>query len=200
MKERRYSTKEEWLKDRLGKITGTRVKDIGPKLRGTGKKKGFYTLIAERLAIPRDDENPMDRGIRLEVEALAAFKEETGYPLDQTLRIRMRDDDENIAYSPDATVIDKPWSVEVKCLADEIHIETFLTQEVPDEYDDQITQGFVVDDDLEKVFMVFFDPNLSVHKMFYLEINRDQDKVNRYLKMEREVLEEVRQIVSDLSF
>ena len=155
MKEHKYEDRESWLQGRLGKITGTRVKDVKPKVRGTGKKQGFYSLIAERLAIPRDDENPMDRGRRLEPEALERFSNETGYELDTSLRILCREDEESIAYSPDATIIGNPWGVEVKCLSDESHIETYLTGEVPEEYDDQVTQPFVVDDTLEKLFMVF---------------------------------------------
>ena len=46
-----FETKEAWAEARRGKITGTRLKDIIVK-RGTGKKIGFYELIAERLGIP----------------------------------------------------------------------------------------------------------------------------------------------------
>ena len=51
---------------REGKITGSRLKDIIVK-RGTGKKIGFYSLIAEKLGIPAEEgETPMERGSRLE--------------------------------------------------------------------------------------------------------------------------------------
>ena len=41
---------EEWLEWRKGKITGSRLNDIIVK-RGTGRKLGFYEVIAERLAV-----------------------------------------------------------------------------------------------------------------------------------------------------
>jgi hypothetical protein len=46
--------------------------------RGTGKKIGFYALIAEKLGVYDDSEAPMERGARLEKEALERFEKETG--------------------------------------------------------------------------------------------------------------------------
>jgi len=200
MKVSKYEDREEWLAARRGKITGSKVTDIKPKLRGTGLKKGFYTLIAERLAKPREEgEKPMDRGQRLEVEAIQRFMTETGQEVDQGLYIWSRDEDDSIAVSPDG-VIDREHAVEVKCLADETHIETFLTQKIPDEYCDQVNQYFVVNDDLQKVSMIFYDPNLTVKDYFVIEIERDQEKVDEFLEMERDVLARVREVVTELSF
>lgn len=196
----KFETNEEWMQARRGKITGSGAKDITPKARGTGYKDGFYALIAEKLSIPRDEENPMDRGHRLEEEAVARFAEDTGLEVDTSLQIWSRQDDESIAISPDGVVEGKPWAVEVKCLSDAKHIKAYMTQEIPDDYEEQILQYFVVNDDLEKVFMVFYDPNLSVKDYFYLEINRDQQRVEQFLEMERQVLEQVRAAVMELSF
>ena len=59
---------QEWLDYRKGKISGTMISALYSK-RGN-RKIGFYELIAERLAIDPDDENRMDRGLRLEDEAI----------------------------------------------------------------------------------------------------------------------------------
>ena len=72
----KFQDKEEWLNARAGKITGSKLKDLIVK-RGTGEKKGFYQLIADRVAIAPDGENPMDRGTRLEEEAIERFVKET---------------------------------------------------------------------------------------------------------------------------
>ena len=69
MKILKYENIEEWLEARRGKITGTRLKDLIMK-RSSKHKIGFYELIAERVAIPANDENVMDRGHRLEELAL----------------------------------------------------------------------------------------------------------------------------------
>ncbi len=84
MKTLKFENQESWLEARKTKITGSRLKDIIVK-RGTGQKIGFYELIAERLAIPSDGEDPMERGHRLETEALERFTQETGKEVDGSL-------------------------------------------------------------------------------------------------------------------
>jgi hypothetical protein len=61
MKIQQFNDQQDWLEARKCKITGSRLKDI-VTLKGTGKKKGYYELIAERIALPSNEENPMDRG------------------------------------------------------------------------------------------------------------------------------------------
>jgi len=195
-----FESREDWLDGRRGKITGTRVKDL---MSANGKKKAaFYELIAERIAVPADDENPMDRGARLEEEALAEFEKATGKKLDRSLVIWTRDDNENIALSPDASVIGEPAAVESKCLSSAKHVETFITQRVPSEYEGQIGQYFVVNDELQTVYMAFYDPRVTVKPFFYLTITRDevQEDVETYLAFERKTLEEVSEAVLEISF
>ena len=200
MKTLKYDTKEEWLAGRIGKITGSRLKDIVVK-RGTGKKIGFYELIAERLGIPADGENAMDRGTRLEAEAVEAFKKETGKEVDTNLYIWLRDDDESIAISPDG-VIGKTEALECKCLSSARHIEAFLTKEIPDEYEFQKLQYFIVNDKLETLYFAFYDPRLLAKPFFYLTVNRKdiEDDIKQYLDYQRNTLAEVNAIVNQLTF
>ena len=201
MKTLSFETKEDWFAARLRKITGSRLKDIVVK-RGTGKKLGYYELIAERLATePEDDESPMDRGARLEGEAMVRFAKETGKKVDTSLVLWTRDDNENIAVSPDG-FIGKKEAVEVKCLSSALHIKAWLTKEVPDEYEMQVIQYFCVNEDLETLYVAFYDPRISVKDFFYLEIKRKdvQEKVTEYLEYQKVVLDEVEKIVVELSF
>ncbi len=200
MKTLKYDTKEEWLAGRIGKITGSRLKDIVVK-RGTGKKIGFYELIAERLGIPADGENAMDRGTRLEAEAVEAFTKETEKEVDTNLYIWMRDDDESIAISPDG-VIGKTEALECKCLSSARHIEAFLTKEIPDEYEFQKLQYFIVNDQLETLYFAFYDPRLLAKPFFYITVKREdvQKEVEQYLNYQRETLAEVNAIVNQLTF
>jgi hypothetical protein len=46
----------------------------------------------------------MDRGKRLEDEAIERFAKETGKKVNTDLVLWMRDDDENIAVSPDGSI------------------------------------------------------------------------------------------------
>src|SRR3990167_8661877 len=146
MKTLLFQNKEDWLEARKGRITGSRLKDIIVK-RGTEPKIGFYELIAERLAISPDGENAMDRGVRLEEEAIGRFAEETKKKIDTSLVIWTREDNENIAISPDGFVGEKE-AVEAKCLSSAEHIETYLTRKVPSEYEMQAIQYFIVNEKL----------------------------------------------------
>lgn len=200
MKILKFEDREEWLGARLGKITGSRLKDIIVK-RGNSRKIGFYELIAERLAIPADGENPMDRGTRLEAEAVARFEQETKKKVDTSLVIWTRDDNESIAISPDG-FIGKTEAVEAKCLASSRHIEAFLTQKVPSDYEMQMMQYFIVNDKLKKLYFVFYDPRLQVKDFFFLEIKREniQEEIDEYLAYQKDILKEVDEIVNSLTF
>lgn len=201
MKTLKFETREEWLAARRGKITGTRLKDIVVR-RGNGRKLGFYELIAERLAVePDTDETPMDRGMRLEEEAIQRFVKETGKKVDTSLVILQRDDNPNMAYSPDG-MIGVREDVEVKCLASARHIEALLTQKVPDEYEFQVLQGFIVNDKLQTRHIVFYDPRLPVKDYFVIEVKREAvaAEIEEFLAYERSVIAEVNAIVNELSF
>jgi len=200
MKRLKFEDKETWLSARLGKITGSRLKDV-VTLKGTGKKIGYYELIAERLAIPPDDQSAMERGIELEVEAIAQFVKETGKEVNTDLVIWQRDDNESISVSPDG-YIGEIEAVECKCLSSARHIEAFLTNAVPKDYEFQVLQYFIVNEKLETLYLCFYDPRLAFKSFFYLTITREsvKDDVVTYLEYQRKMLEEVSEIVNKLSF
>ncbi len=194
-----FQTEEEWLESRRGRITGTRLKDLVTK----GKpKKGFYEIIAERVAIPQSEENVMLRGKRLESEAVERFAKETGKKVITDLVLWMRDDDENIALSPDGYIAKKKKiteGVEVKCLNSAAHIEAFVTSQVPDEYQYQVLQYFITCDTLEVLHFVFYDPRMP-RDFFWIDVHRDQDRVDEYLTLEREALVKMAEIEKALTF
>lgn len=200
MKTNKYESREEWLAARRGKITGSRLKDIVVK-RGTGKKIGFWELVAEGIGVAPDDESAMDRGSRLEAEALERFAKESGKKLDTSLVIWTREDDESIAISPDA-FIGKKEAVETKCLSSARHIEAYFTQEVPDEYEFQVLQYFIVNDTLKTLYLVFYDPRILVKDYFVLTINRKdkEEAIAQYLQYQKDTIKEVREYINQLTF
>ena len=199
MKIQRFDNEEDWLDARLGRITGTRLKDLVSK-RGTGYKIGFYEIIAERIAIPANTENVMDRGKRLEDEALERFAKETKKKVNNDLVIWHRDDDENIAVSPDGSV-GKTEAVECKCLSSARHLEAWITKKIPDDYEMQALQYFIVNEKLKTLYFVFYDPRMP-KDFFWLEIHRKdvKQKVEDYLALERDVLAEINRIEKELTF
>lgn len=191
---------------------------ITPEMRGRlinqlPRKKGFYELIAERLGVPPDDaENQMERGARLEADAVARFSKESGKEVDTSLYIWTRDDNESIAISPDG-VISETEAVEAKCLASSRHIEAYLTKQIPDDYRMQAIQYFIVNDKLEVLHFVFFDPRFAMFSSlnqkkvrdidyFVIEIKREdiQAEVDEYLAYEKETMNQVDEIVNQLTF
>lgn len=200
MKTLKFETKDEWFVARRGKITGTRLKDIIVK-RGTGKKIGFYELIAERLGVPADDESAMERGARLEGEAVLQFIEAAKKKVNTDLVLWTRDDNESIALSPDG-YIGTSEAVEAKCLSSARHIQALIEQKVPDEYEYQVLQYFIVNDNLKKLYFVFYDPRILVKPFFYLTVKRAdvQEQVDECLAYERTTLAEVDKIVNELTF
>lgn len=206
MKTNAFESREEWLAARRGKITGSRLKDIVVK-RGTAKKIGFYELIAERLGVPADDESAMDRGTRLESEAVDKFIEMTGKKVDTSLVIWERDDEASIAISPDgfveqAETLEATEAVETKCLSSARHIEALLTQEIPSEYEFQTLQYFIVNEKLETLYFCFYDPRILVKPFFYIEVKRESltEKIAEYLAYQKSIIEEVNKVVLDLTF
>lgn len=200
MNVRTFEHEEDWQQARIGKITGSKLKDLIVK-RGTGQKIGFYQLIADRLALPHDGENVMDRGKRLETEALELVAADLGgVEINSSLVLWERDDNQNIAVSPDG-FIGHRIAFEVKCLNSARHIEALVTQKIPSDYEDQVLQYFVVNDELEQLHFVFYDPRLVTKQFFYLTVYRKDvaEKVADYLAKEREMLTEVDRIVGELS-
>lgn len=199
MKTLKFEDRETWMQARVGKITGTRLKDI-IVLRGNTPKKGFYELIAERVAIPADDENPMDRGVRLEEEAISRFSKEEKKKVDTSLIMWVSEEDENIAISPDG-VIGETGAVEVKCLNSASHIEAWLTQKLPSEYQFQSLQYFIVNSKLKYLYFIFYDPRIPNKDFFYLTINRKdiEEDIKKYKQEQLKVLAEVEKITLELT-
>lgn len=185
----------EWLEARKGKITGSKLKDLIVK-RGTGEKIGFYQLIADRLAIEDESEDPMERGHSLQREALEQFTKSTNKAVYET-GMWLSDDNENIACSPDG-VINEYEAVEVKCLSASRHLQAFFTQEIPAEYEYQALQYFIVNEKLKKLYFCFYDPRVIAKPFFYIEIERDVEKVEEIKKYQLEKLLKIEEFIGKL--
>ena len=200
----------EWLQARKGLITGTKNKDLIVK-RGTGKKKGFYQLIADRLTVekPKNDflpegydvpEDARARGHRLESDAITEFRKvvpKLDFRDDCTLCVSEEND--KLGYSPDALVyVDKNNShiepigtVEVKCLDGANHIEALITKDYSD-FEWQLIQGFIVNPKQQYAYLVFYNPDLK-RPLHYILITRDEvkEKITQLQEIQALTLTEV---------
>ena len=162
----------EWQQLRKGKITGTGLKSI----MGTpyAKEDYFYEMIAERLTVGVEEEyeNPMDRGIRLESDAIATFELETGKKVERT-GFCEDDDDPAIANSPDG-LIGETEAVEAKCLGGKNHVRVWLENEIPKDYKWQVIQYFVVNQKLKKLYFFSYNPDIPTHPFHLIKITRKE--------------------------
>lgn len=246
MKTITYPTREAWLDGRRGKITGSGLGDIAPKVtltkddlagelerqeiifKKTSKKEeleellsedslqelhlmkmvsqprkmGYYELIADKISVAPDDESPMARGTRLEPEVLERFAKEHDLEIDTSLVMWVREDNENIAVSPDGFTKDHKVAVDGKCLSNAKHVKAYLTQEIPDDYEMQKVQYFIVNDDLDTLHFAFYNPRIPYFDFFCITIHRKdvQREIDEYLMFEKSVLQEVEDIVVRLTF
>lgn len=192
---------DEWLAWRKGKITGSRLGDIIVK-RGTGRKIGFYEILAERLAVvtDSDNENAMERGHELEQKAVDEFEAITGYKVNTDCGVWVSDENEQIAISPDGE-IDENLAVEVKCLSSAKHLQAFFEQEIPSDYEAQVAQYFIVNEKLENLFFVFYDPRIPAKPLHYIVVDRLswQDKIEDYKNQEIQSLKEIDERINQLT-
>jgi len=196
---------EEWIDFRKGKITGTKLKDIIVK-RGTGKKIGFYELLADRLATSDgyEEENAMDRGALLEEEAIKKFEEKTGKKVEQ-VGFCVSDEDENIALSPDGLIKNKgkyTEAVEIKCLGTAKHLESHFEKKIQTEFEMQALQYFIVNEDLETLYFVYYDPRVSALPIHYIEIKKEEveDEIVMYKDYQKQTLLEINELLIKLAF
>ncbi len=193
---------EKWLDQRIGKITGSKVGDLISKKDGSLKKAGLYAFIAEQIATQEDDgENPMDRGHRLEQEAIEEYEKYTGKKTEK-VGICVREDNEKIAISPDRLSDNRKLGVEVKCLSSAKHIQTIVENRIPSEYEEQMLQYFVVGDGIECVDFVFYDPRVSVKPLNIITHYREDytEEIKSQLENERKIVTEIENIITKLTF
>lgn len=193
---------QEWLDARKGKIAGTTLGEIYSK-RG-GRKLGFYQVIAERLSLDPDEENRMERGIRLEQEARETFEQKTGKKVVE-VGLCVSDFNPNIINSPDGLIKrgkKYPEAVEIKCLSPARHLQAVIENKVPDEFESQKMQYFVVNEALKTLYFVFYDPRVLAVPYHVIEVHRKdvEDKIEFFKTFQIERLEEIDKIVEELSF
>jgi putative phage-type endonuclease len=189
---------DEWHQKRKTALTGTMLKSI----MGTPKARqdAIYEAIGNRLAVGIEDEeeNPMARGNRLEGEARIMFEFEMNKKVQET---GFAEDDENpqIANSPDGLIGDNE-AIEIKCLGRKNHVKVWLTNQVPDDYYWQVIQYFVVNENLQKLYFVAYHPEIKVHPMHIIEVNKNDilEDIEKAKKNENVFLKEVESILSTI--
>lgn len=186
----------EWLQIKKGKISGTQLKGImgTPKAR----QEAIYDIIGERLCTGINDEyeSSIDRGNRLEPFAIARYEIETGSSV-QKIGFCEHDNEQYMGNSPDGLVDGGKGAVEVKCPEHKNYVKYWLTNTVPDEYIWQVVQYFVINEKLEWLDFVSYNPDIPVHPIHILRVTRTElsEKIAEADTMERVFLDEINVIL-----
>ncbi len=136
-----YQRSEEWQKQRCGKFTASRIKNINAKeKKGKALNATLTEILTERLTGKVKNNftsQAMQWGIDNEPHAIIAYENETGefvvgtgFTPHPTIAMS--------GASPDGLVGDDGL-IEVKCPTSETHTNTLITAEIPSEYIPQIT-------------------------------------------------------------
>ena len=166
------------------------------------KKLGFYRLLAERIARDADpDEDPRDKGHRLEQEAIDLLEQTNGIKYNRN-RFCISDDNPNMALSPDGLSESGTHAAEAKCLSTAYHLMALCENKIPDDYEEQKLQYFIVNDKLEQLDFVFYDPLVTAKPFFVITFYRDdlKDEVELYKQYEIGLLKEIDNLAEELTF
>ena len=138
MSEEAIQGSESWHRERMGKVTASRIADMMAKTKtGWGASRANYAaqLVAERLTgVPAEtfSNAAMKWGTDMEPEARAAYEFYSGLSVIEIGFIPHPRIDQSGA-SPDGLVGDQGL-VEIKCPQTATHIETLLGQAIPGKY------------------------------------------------------------------
>lgn len=192
----------EWDAIRSGRITGTGLKKLISTRKDT-RDDYFYEVLAGRLTTETtDEESALARGVRCEDEALAEFEKVSGKIVDKA-GFCQSDDNEWIGYSPDGLIkVGKTYSedIEIKCPASKNHLRTWLENTIPDEYEPQLIQAFIVNPKLKKRYFISYDSRITIHPIHIIEVNRKdyEEKIEDYKQRQLEFIELVNNKLSEI--
>lgn len=143
----------------------------------------------------------MARGTRLETEAVEAYEKKYGVKVKENNDVWVSDDDNNIALSPDGE-IDAVTAIEIKCLSSARHLQAYFEKEVPDDYQTQVMQYFIVNEKLQVVNVVFYDPRITALPVHAIEVHRSEheETIAAYKVYQIEALAEAKRLVAELTF
>lgn len=201
MKIVKYSSREEWLAGRGGKVTGSKLKDVLTK-KGNTVKVGVYQLVADKLGIIDGSVDGRDRGQELEADAMALLNEETRLDFQTDLVMFEADDNPNMAYSPDGYTEDLKITAEVKCLSSAHHIQIAEEDRILPEHFDQMIQSFIVNEKQQTHYYASYDPRVTAKPLHIIRTNRKdvEGVIEKYRDMQKAVLARVDEIVEELAF
>lgn len=163
----------EWLKLRKGVITWTRLKALASKPSTATYKWLLDELIAEDFApLPEVFQNDaMMRWNLLEPQAREEYEDMTWQKVDE-LWFCLHETKNYLGLSPDWLINywtkKKPFyrkAIEIKCLWAKNHLKYIREDKVPAEHKWQVVNYFLVNEDLQELDFILYNPDVYVDKL-----------------------------------
>lgn len=192
----------EWHQLRLGKATGSRIKEIIAKTKtGPAASRANYKaeLVCERRTkTPLDgfSSGPMDWGKEQEAEARRRYEAEKGVLVQEVAFV----DHPTIPMSgasPDG-LVGEDGLVEIKCPNTKTHIETLLANKAPSQYISQMQWQMACTGRAWCDF-VSFDPRMPDDEQFFcIRVPRDDEYIKSLEAEVSKFLGEVEEAITKL--
>lgn len=168
---------EEWLKVRLGKITGTRTKKVMQ-----ANNLGLVDELIAEIVTEQVEEffvnEKMQRGTDLEPIARKEYEEETGLIVEQ-IGFLLSDKYKWLGFSPDGLINEKGIyrkGVEIKCPDTDTHVRYIRQNTLPNEYKYQVHTAFIVNEDMVELDFVSYDNRFLIKPIHIINIRREEIK------------------------
>ena len=193
----------EWLAERCGKITASRIADVMATLKSgqpaASRVNYCAELVAERLTgVPTEsfDTPAMRWGRECEPLARSAYEAHTGQLVEQ-VGLVMHPTITRSGASPDG-LIGTDGLIEIKCPQIDTHVQTKIKQEIPQRYVYQMLWQMECTGRNWCDFMSF-NPRLPYrHQMFVKRLHRDDDALATLRKAVAEFDAEVDALIAKL--
>jgi putative phage-type endonuclease len=189
----------EWIQYRLGKITGTRLKEV---LRADNLPL-LYEMIGE-IVSKQIEEIPMNkamqRGVDLEPIVRQMYQDKFGEIVEE-VGFCLSDENDYLALSPDGFTLDRKGAIEIKCPSTKTHIKYILDDRIPTEYLPQVCMYFIVNTELEWLDFVTYDDRCESIPMYVIHVTREEisDKIFEYKTKIDKFIEKFEKYYSKLS-
>ncbi len=163
----------------------------------------LYEIISERLSVDDGmEESAMERGERLEQEAISEFEKSTGKIVDR-VGFAESDESELVGFSPDGLIANKGFyteAVEAKCLSSANYVRAWIENQIPEEHQAQVIQAFIVNEKLETLYFVLYDPRIPIHPLHIIPVTRKElgQSITDYKKQEMDFVEEINTKIEEL--
>lgn len=163
---------KEWLQARLGKVTGTRMKDV--------LKADNLALIDELISEIECESSEesfqskdMERGKEQEGLARVIYCQVHDVAINE-VGFCLSDKYDFVALSPDGFTPCRKGAIEIKCPSTKTHIKYIRQGKLPSEYKPQVLTYFIVNEELEWLDFISFDDRFEAKQYFEVRVTREE--------------------------